>query len=95
MSSFFLSVTQPFCLEATLSSVPPDPPPPPPHPPTPPHPTPPHPPTLQCLAHSWPLMQVFLSGAYRRDMNKDNPVSSCCSSSGDQRRQPRQQQQQR
>lgn len=30
--------------------------------------------SLQCLAHSLPLMQTFLTGAYRRDLNKDNPV---------------------
>jgi ubiquitin C-terminal hydrolase len=31
--------------------------------------------SLQCLAHTLPLMQTFLSGAYRQDLNKDNPVS--------------------
>lgn len=31
--------------------------------------------SLQCLAHSLPLMQTFLTGAYKRDLNKDNPVS--------------------
>lgn len=30
--------------------------------------------SLQCLAHSLPLMQTFLTGAYRGDLNKDNPV---------------------
>jgi hypothetical protein len=31
--------------------------------------------SLQCLAHTPPLMQTFLSDAYRRDLNKDNPLS--------------------
>ena len=31
--------------------------------------------SLQCLAHSLPLMQTFLTGAYKRDLNKDNPLS--------------------
>lgn len=30
--------------------------------------------SLQCLAHSMPLIRVFLSGAYRAEINKDNPL---------------------
>jgi ubiquitin C-terminal hydrolase len=29
---------------------------------------------LQCLSHSVPLMRVFLTGAYRADLNRDNPL---------------------
>jgi hypothetical protein len=38
--------------------------------------------SLQCLAHSLPLMQTFLTGAYKRDLNKDNPVRGTPCSSG-------------
>ena len=30
--------------------------------------------SLQCLAHSLPLMQTFLTGDYKQSLNKDNPV---------------------
>lgn len=33
--------------------------------------------SLQCLAHSPPLLRTFLSEAYRQDLNKDNPVRAC------------------
>ena len=32
--------------------------------------------SVQCLAHSIPLMQVFLSGAYEADLNQDNPLGN-------------------
>ncbi len=33
------------------------------------------PPTcVQCLAHTGPLLEVFASGAYRDDINRDNPL---------------------
>jgi ubiquitin C-terminal hydrolase len=32
--------------------------------------------TLQCLAHTEPLQQYFLSGAYKRDLNRDNPLGT-------------------
>lgn len=32
--------------------------------------------SVQCLAHSIPLMQVFLSGAYQADLNRDNPLGN-------------------
>ena len=34
--------------------------------------------SLQCLAHSLPLMQTFLMGDYKQSLNKDNPVSGEC-----------------
>ena len=30
--------------------------------------------SLQCLAHAAPLMRVFLSGAYKAEINPDNPL---------------------
>jgi ubiquitin carboxyl-terminal hydrolase 4/11/15 len=30
--------------------------------------------SLQCLVHSMPLMHTFLTGAYRADLNRDNPL---------------------
>lgn len=30
--------------------------------------------SLQCLSHSVPLMRVFLSAEYRKDINRDNPL---------------------
>ena len=30
--------------------------------------------SIQCLAHTPPLMRTFLSNAYRRDLNRDNPL---------------------
>ncbi|KAL7511821.1 hypothetical protein ACHAXN_008751 [Cyclotella atomus] len=32
--------------------------------------------TLQCLAHTSPLREYFLSGDYKRDLNKDNPLGT-------------------
>jgi len=32
--------------------------------------------TLQCLAHTDPLRRYFLSGDYRRDLNRDNPLGT-------------------
>ena len=32
--------------------------------------------TLQCLAHTPPLRQYFLSGRYKRDINVDNPLGT-------------------
>lgn len=32
--------------------------------------------TLQCLAHTGPLRKYFLSGAYRSDLNKKNPLGT-------------------
>ena len=29
---------------------------------------------VQCLAHSWPLVETFLQGTYKVDLNKDNPL---------------------
>ena len=31
---------------------------------------------MQCLAHASPIKDVFLSGAYLRDINEDNPDGS-------------------
>lgn len=30
--------------------------------------------SLQCLSHTVPLLRVFLSGRYREDLNRDNPL---------------------
>ena len=30
--------------------------------------------SLQCLLHTMPLIRTFLTGAYRTDMNRDNPL---------------------
>lgn len=30
--------------------------------------------SLQCLVHSMPLIRTFLNGAYRADLNRDNPL---------------------
>ncbi|KDD71883.1 ubiquitin carboxyl-terminal hydrolase, partial [Helicosporidium sp. ATCC 50920] len=30
--------------------------------------------SLQCLAHAGPVMETFLSDAYERDLNRDNPL---------------------
>lgn len=30
--------------------------------------------SLQCLAHSVPLIRVFLSGEFKGEINKDNPL---------------------
>ena len=30
--------------------------------------------SLQCLAHAAPLMRVFLGGAYKAEINPDNPL---------------------
>lgn len=32
--------------------------------------------SVQCLAHAAPLVRVFLSGAYKRDLNPDNPLGN-------------------
>ena len=32
--------------------------------------------SLQCLSHAAPLVRMFLSGAYRQDINKDNPLGN-------------------
>lgn len=32
--------------------------------------------TLQCLAHTGPLREYFLSGQYKADLNKDNPLGT-------------------
>jgi ubiquitin C-terminal hydrolase len=32
--------------------------------------------TLQCLAHTEPLQRYFLSGAYKGDLNRDNPLGT-------------------
>ena len=32
--------------------------------------------SLQCLSHAAPLARMFLSGAYRQDINKDNPLGN-------------------
>lgn len=32
--------------------------------------------TLQCLAHTEPLLQYFLSGEFQGDLNKDNPLGT-------------------
>ena len=32
--------------------------------------------TLQCLAHTEPLRQYFVSGEYERDLNRDNPLGT-------------------
>lgn len=32
--------------------------------------------SIQCLAHSHPLLRVFLSGAYKKDLNRDNPLGN-------------------
>lgn len=32
--------------------------------------------SIQCLAHTIPLMRVFLTGAYRKDINRDNPLGN-------------------
>ena len=31
--------------------------------------------SIQCLAHTVPVMEVFLSGAYKQDLNRENPLS--------------------
>ncbi len=30
--------------------------------------------SLQCLAHTVPIMQIFLSGEYKSQINRDNPL---------------------
>lgn len=32
--------------------------------------------SLQCLSNTEPLIEFFLSGAYQRDVNVDNPLGS-------------------
>ena len=32
--------------------------------------------SLQCLSHAAPLARMFLSGAYRQDINQDNPLGN-------------------
>jgi ubiquitin C-terminal hydrolase len=32
--------------------------------------------SVQCLAHTIPLMRVFLSEAYKADLNRDNPLGN-------------------
>ena len=32
--------------------------------------------SVQCLAHAAPLVRVFLSGAYKEDLNPDNPLGN-------------------
>ena len=32
--------------------------------------------SVQCLAHTIPLMRVFLSGAFKADLNRDNPLGN-------------------
>lgn len=32
--------------------------------------------SVQCLAHAAPLVRVFLSGAYKNDLNPDNPLGN-------------------
>ena len=32
--------------------------------------------SVQCLAHAAPLVRVFLSGAYKEDVNPDNPLGN-------------------
>lgn len=32
--------------------------------------------SVQCLAHAAPLVRVFLTGAYKRDLNPDNPLGN-------------------
>lgn len=32
--------------------------------------------SVQCLAHSIPLMRTFLSDAYKADVNRDNPLGN-------------------
>lgn len=31
---------------------------------------------MQCLAHTVPLIRVFLSEAYKADLNRDNPLGN-------------------
>ena len=32
--------------------------------------------SLQCLSHAAPLVRMFLSGAYREDLNRENPLGN-------------------
>ena len=32
--------------------------------------------SVQCLAHTVPLMRVFLRNAYKVDLNRDNPLGN-------------------
>ena len=32
--------------------------------------------SLQCLSHAAPLVRAFLSGDYKRDLNKENPMGN-------------------
>ena len=32
--------------------------------------------SLQCLSHAAPLVRMFLSGAYKEDLNRDNPLGN-------------------
>ena len=32
--------------------------------------------TLQCLAHTEPIRKYFLSGEYKHDLNRDNPLGT-------------------
>ena len=32
--------------------------------------------SLQCLAHTVPLLRIFLSGAYKADLNRNNPLGN-------------------
>ena len=32
--------------------------------------------SVQCLAHTAPLLRVFLSEAYKADINRDNPLGN-------------------
>ncbi len=32
--------------------------------------------SLQCLSHAAPLVRMFLPGAYKEDLNRDNPLGN-------------------
>ena len=32
--------------------------------------------SLQCLSHAAPLVRMFLSGAYKQDLNSENPLGN-------------------
>ena len=32
--------------------------------------------SLQCLSHAAPLVRAFLSGDYKQDLNRDNPLGN-------------------
>ena len=32
--------------------------------------------SLQCLSHAAPLVRTFLSGAFRQDLNRENPLGN-------------------